>query len=288
MIGQGFGPLADAYDGFIFDLWGVLHDGARAYPGAVDALTRLTASGKAAVLLSNSPRRAADLAEMMAAMGFPRDSYRAVVSSGEAVHEALRCRDDPWFAALGRRCLHIGPPRDLPIFDGLDLQRVAGLAEADFLLNSGPGDWRETLEDYRPLLTAAAARGLPMVCANPDLVVMHQGHMMICAGTLARHYVTLGGEVRLLGKPDPAVYELCLARLGVTDRRRILAVGDGLETDIAGATAAGLDSLLCCGGIHAGELGLAWGETPSPERLRALFEAHGGWRPSAVIPVFRW
>lgn len=288
MMVSGIGALADAYDGFILDLWGVLHDGAEAYPGAVDTLARLHGMGKTTLLLSNSPRRAADLAGMMAEMGFAAGIYGAIVSSGEAVHQALLRRDDPWFAALGRRCLHLGPPRDLPIFEGLDVQRVATVGQADFILNSGPGDWHETLDDYRPLLESAAAGGLPMICANPDLVVMHQGHSMICAGTLARHYQTLGGDVRYRGKPDPAIYDLCLRRMGRIDRRRILAVGDGLETDIAGAKAAGLDCLLCSGGVHAAELGINWGDAPSAERLRALFAAHGGRQPTAVVPAFVW
>ena len=284
----GIGALAGAYDGFILDLWGVLHDGAVAFPGAVDTLVRLRELGKSTVLLSNSPRRAADLAGMMADLGFAADSYGAVVSSGEAVHQALLRRDDPWFAALGNRCLHLGPPRDLPIFEGLAVERVATVGQADFILNSGPGDWHETLDDYRPLLESAAAKGLPMICANPDLVVVHQGHSMICAGTLAGYYQTLGGDVRYRGKPDPAIYDICLRVLGQADRRRVLAVGDGLETDIAGAKGVGLDCLLCCGGIHAAELGISWGETPSAERLQALFEAHGGPRPTAVSPAFVW
>ena len=288
MIAAGMGVLADRYDGFILDLWGVLHDGAAAYPGAVETLARLHGQGKATLLLSNSPRRAADLVTMMGEMGFSRDSYGGIISSGEAVHGALARRDDPWFAALGRRCLHLGPSRDLPIFDGLDLQRVTQLADADFILNSGPGDWHETLDDYRPLLTAAAARGLPMICANPDLVVVHKGHSMICAGALARHYQALGGEVRYRGKPDPAIYDLCLQAMGLSDRRRVLAVGDGLETDVAGADGAGIDSLLCTGGVHAAELGIAWGERPSEDHLRALFAAHGGRHPTAVIPAFVW
>lgn len=288
MMVEGIGALAGAYDGYILDLWGVLHDGAAAYPGAVDTLARLHGQGKPTFLLSNSPRRAADLVKMMGEMGFSRDSYGGLVSSGEAVHGALARRDDPWFAALGERCLHLGPARDLPIFDGLALERVTSVAAADFILNSGPGDWHETLDDYRPLLTAAAARGLPMICANPDLVVVHQGHSMICAGTLARHYETLGGEVRYRGKPDPAIYDLCLQAMGLADRRRVLAVGDGLETDVAGADGAGIDSLLCTGGIHAAELGIAWGETPSEQRLRDLFAAHGGRRPTAAIPAFIW
>lgn len=283
----GLRDVADCYDGFIIDLWGVVHDGVTPYPGVRETLERLRSLGKRTVLLSNAPRRAFSLIEMMNAMGLPRSLYDQVMSSGEAVHLEMLRRTDPWFATLGRRCLHIGPERDKNIFEGLRLDLVADVADADFLMNTGP-DRDETLADFVPLLEASARRGLPMVCANPDLVVIRQGVPLICAGALARYYEDLGGSVRYRGKPDSAIYDVCLDLLGVNDRRRILAIGDAFHTDIAGAAAAGLDSVLCTGGIHAAEIGTRYGEQPDPERIEAVIAAHGGVRPSAAIGGFVW
>jgi HAD superfamily hydrolase (TIGR01459 family) len=285
---SGMRDIAPDYHGVILDLWGVVHDGARAYPGVKECLARLRDLGKRTVLLSNSPRRAASLTRMLQEMGIPRDHYHALMSSGEAVHAELASRRDPWFRKLGRRCYHVGPVRDLHLFDGLALDRVASLERAEFLLNTGPDDVGETLEMYRPLLDRAAALGLPMICANPDLVVMHLGQEMLCAGALAAYYQGIGGDVRYRGKPDPAIYDTCLSLLGMEDRRKILAIGDAFHTDMAGAARSGLDALLCCGGIHAEELATRYGQPPDPERLATLLAAHPDSRPVAAIGGLIW
>jgi len=284
----GLAALADDYDGLILDLWGVVHDGSTAYPGVVDCLRHLRQRDKRVVLLSNSPRRTESLVRMLAAMGVARDLYLDLISSGEAVHDALLRRSDPWFAALGRRCLHVGPAHDRHLFDGLDLNRVEKIADADFLLATGPDSVDATLADYRPLLDQSAALGLPMVCANPDLVVIHAGRQMLCAGALAVYYQARGGDVRALGKPDPAIYAVCFARLGILDHRRILALGDAFHTDMAGAAIAGLDAVLCTGGIHAGELGTVYGRPPDPQLLAALAACYPDCPPRAEIAGLIW
>ena len=233
---SGLRELADHYDGFILDVWGVIHDGSNPYAGAKETLAELKARGKKTVMLSNAPRRGYALEGLMTGMGIDRSLYGAIMSSGEATHLALSRRDDPWFAALGHRCLHIGPERDKNIFDGLDLELVPGVEQAEFLLNTGPDKFEETVADYAPVLDAAAARHLPMVCANPDLVVIREGVKIICAGALAEYYKDKGGEVRYRGKPDPAIYGACLELLGVADRRRVLAVGAPVRTSATEAT----------------------------------------------------
>jgi HAD superfamily hydrolase (TIGR01459 family) len=279
--------VADDYDGFIIDLWGVIHDGSVAYPGAAETLAALRGAAKKVVLLSNSPRRAESLVAMMKGMGIPRDLYSAVMSSGEAVHAELLTRKDPWFARLGRRCHHVGPPRDLHLFDGLDLERVA-LEGAEFLLNTGPDDVEDKVEDYASLLDRALALGLPMICANPDLVVIHQGHEMLCAGALAAYYEEKGGDVRYRGKPDPAIYQTCFALLGIKDRRRILGIGDAFHTDMAGAHRAGIDALLCTGGIHAEELGIGYGRRADAGKLGVLAARHPQVAPIGAIGGLIW
>lgn len=287
----GVAAVAQAYDGFVLDLWGVIHDGHKPYPDAIDCLTRLhgarQGTGKSIVMLSNAPRRAEGVIEAMSAMGIDRGLYDGVVTSGELTWQALKQRDDPWHAALGRRCLQIGPARDHGLFEGLGLERVEQSEDAEFIVNTGPWRDEETLEDYMPLLAACAARKLPMICANPDLEVIRGGVRIICAGTLAAHYETLGAPVRYHGKPYAAAYDACLARMGLSDRARILAVGDSLITDIAGATAAGIDTLLVTSGIHAEELGLAYGEHPVASRLEQACAGRGV-VPKLATAAFRW
>jgi HAD superfamily hydrolase (TIGR01459 family) len=284
--------IADQYDGFILDLWGVIHDGTQPYDGAANTLRKLTELGKKTVMLSNAPRRSFALVQLMGGMGIPREIYGEVMSSGEAVHIELERRfgpqADPWFAKLGRRCLHIGPERDKNIFDGLDIELVATPEEAEFLMNTGPDKFEETVADYAPVLNASLALKLPMVCANPDLIVIRQGKEIICAGALAQYYEQQGGEVRYRGKPDPAIYDVCLEKLGISDRRRVLAVGDAFHTDIAGANGAGIDVLFCSGGVHSWEIGTTYGQKPDPAKVEAVIEAHDGLRPTAAIGGFLW
>jgi HAD superfamily hydrolase (TIGR01459 family) len=284
---DGLGALALHYDGFILDLWGVIHDGAAPLPGALQSLRMLMDSGKRVALLSNAPRRADDVVRRIARIGVPRRLYHAVMSSGEEAWQYLHRRDDPFYAALGWRCLHIGSERDLEIREGLRLDFVDAPAQADFILNTGPAGWGDTIEDYRPLLSAALACRLPMVCANPDLVVMHGGVPALCAGALAQWYEEAGGSVRWHGKPFASVYDTCLGLLGIADRARILAVGDSLRTDIAGAAHAGIDSLFIAGGVHADELGAAGDRDIDMTRLEAVLGA-GPYRPIAVAHGLGW
>ena len=283
----GIGALAPRYDGFILDLWGVVHDGVAPMPGALECLRSLIEAGKRVVLLSNAPRRAGDVVERIDRIGVPAGLYHNVMSSGEEAWQRLFWRDDSFYAALGRRCVHIGSERDTGIREGLGLELVETAEEAEFILNTGPAGWDNRIEDYRPLLQRALERGLPMVCANPDLVVMHGGRLVLCAGALAQWYEDRGGRVRWHGKPFRSVYETCLGLLGIDDLSRILAIGDSLRTDIAGAAGAGIDSVLIVGGIHADEFGVIEGQTPDLERIAAALRA-ASFRPVAVARSFCW
>ena len=278
---DGFAPLAAQYRGFILDLWGVVHDGVAPYPGAVDCLTRLRGAGKRVVLLSNAPRRAAVAAAGMTAMGIAPDLYDGIVTSGEVTHTLLRDRDAPGFSDLGRRLHHIGPERDRNVFAGLDYAQASGPAGADFVLNTGPDDTRTPTDvaAWFDELAACHAAGLPMVCANPDLEVIRGGARVICAGALALHYVSLGGRVLWVGKPDPAVYRPVFATLALPPAQ-VLAVGDALRTDIAGAAAAGVDACWVLGGIHGDDLA-------GPAAADAAAGA-AGLAPRATLPAFRW
>jgi HAD superfamily hydrolase (TIGR01459 family) len=283
----GIAALAPRYDGFILDLWGVVHDGVAPLPGALECLAALKADGKRIALLSNAPRRSDDVVERISRIGVPAGLYHHVLSSGEEAWQHLHRRDDPFYAALGRRCLHIGSERDMLIREGLELEFVDTAEEAEFILNTGPAGWEDVIEDYAPLLRRALARTLPMVCANPDLVVMHGNRLALCAGALAQWYEEAGGRVRWHGKPFRSIYDTCLELLGIVDRTRILAVGDSLRTDIAGAMGAGLDSVLIAGGIHAEEFGTIGDQPPDLERIAAALRS-GSYSPAGVIRSFCW
>ncbi len=277
---DSFAALADRYDGFILDLWGVIHDGVTPYPGAIDCLGHLKRLGKPTVLLSNAPRRAHVAQAAMRGMGIADALYTGILTSGEATHLMLRDRVDPFFAGLGRRVYHLGPERDRNVIEGLDLALAASPAAADFVLNTGPDDLGSAtdLGAWESVLQACLAAGLPMVCANPDLEVIRGGNRLICAGLLTQRFEEIGGTARWIGKPDPAVYAPVLAMLGVS---KVLAVGDALRTDIAGATSVGLDSCWVLGGVHAEELGGDRG------RIEAA-AAEAGLAPVACLPAFVW
>ena len=282
---SGVREIAPGYDGFILDLWGVVHDGTAPFPGVLDCMERLIAAGKRLVLLSNAPRRSDDVIRRITRIGVPERLYHGVMSSGEEAWLHLKHRSEPFYAALGHRCLHIGSERDLEIREGLDLAFVDTPAEADFILNTGPAEWDDAIETYAPVMHAALARRLPMVCANPDLVVVHNGKPALCAGALAEEYQRLGGRVRSHGKPHPSVYDSCLGLLGIADKRRILAIGDSLRTDIAGAGGAGIDSLFIAGGIHAAEF--SSNGTLDRQRIKAAL-AENGLHPVAAAARFVW
>jgi HAD superfamily hydrolase (TIGR01459 family) len=282
---QGLGEIARGYDLFLIDQWGVIHEGVTPYDGAVDALAELKALNKPVIILSNSARRTHVGIEKMDGMGIPRELYDHLVTSGEQAWQALRYRSDPFHAGLGRRCLLFswGDDRGLT-GGGIDLEKVEDVAEADFILMAGTN--RELLAYYEPVLQAALARGVPMVCANPDLVsVTPEGELVICPGQVARRYEEIGGVVHWHGKPHREVYETCFALY--PEARRILGIGDSLHHDIAGAAAVGIDSLFIAAGIHAPALGIEWGEAPTSARLEAVY-AETGHRPDYVAPVFRW
>ena len=279
---SGFGAIATEYDGFVLDLWGVIHDGVNPLPGAIDTLTRMRALGKRSVLLSNAPRRAWAAQTLMRGMGIADDLYDGILTSGEAVWMTLRARPDAWWEALGNRVFHLGPERDRHVMEDLDLTVVATPAEASFVLNTGPDDLRDptTPAEFEDVLAACMDARLPMVCGNPDMEVIRGGQRIMCAGALAARYSAIGGDCRLLGKPDPAIYPAVLAMLGM-EKARVLAVGDALATDITGAARVGLDSCWVLGGIHLAETGgdLAKAEAQARER---------GLSPVAIVPSFGW
>jgi HAD superfamily hydrolase (TIGR01459 family) len=275
---HGLAELADRYDGLLCDVWGVVHNGVEVYRPAIEALERFRTDRGPVVLVSNAPRPHPPIEGQLASLGVPRGAYDRLVTSGDVTRAALARRP-------GAKVLHLGPPRDLPLYEGLD---VVFVEETEAELVSCTGLYDDTCdvpEDYRPLLERLAARGLPMVCANPDIVVERGGQLVYCAGALARLYRELGGEAILAGKPYRPIYEEALGALDGIDRSRVLAVGDALATDLRGARDAGLDAVFVTGGIHAGELG-GPGE-PDPQTVSRRL-AEEGLSPIGYMPALAW
>jgi len=241
--------VAAHYDILLCDVWGVIHNGRESWPGPCDALSRFNRQGGHVVLISNSPRPADGLVGQMDALGVPRDAWRTVVTSGDATRMELAKR------APGPAWL-IGPDRDQPLYDGLDLETATGPEDAAFISVTGPNDDEvETPEDYRERFVPAVERNLEMICANPDRVVQRGDRLIYCAGSLADLYESMGGRVTMAGKPFAPIYDLALAEaerlLGrAVTRSRVLCIGDGVVTDVLGAEAQGLDCLFIAQGIH--------------------------------------
>jgi HAD superfamily hydrolase (TIGR01459 family) len=279
-----FRDLAGDRELLLVDVWGVLHNGLAAHPAAGDALTRFRAAGGFVVLISNAPRPSEVVVGMLDRLGVLRTAYDGVVTSGD-VTRALLAED------RSKPIYHLGPPRDRPIFEGLGIAE-ASVQEAARIVCSGlDDDETETAESYRPFLEAMLARGQPLICANPDLVVERGAKLIPCAGALAELYESLGGTVVWAGKPHAAIYEAAIAFAAagadrVTPRSRMLAIGDALRTDVAGAAAQGIEALLCADGIHAKELLAGRDEIDEIGLARLIAEA--GVAPLAVTPRLAW
>lgn len=283
----GIAALASEFDGFIVDQWGILHDGTRPYPGAVDCLEQLRRAGKHVVVLSNSGRRDAENIRLMASMGFDPRLFDRFVSAGEDAREAIERRGHSFHARLGRRYFAFTRDDNVSLLEGLALERVARVEDADFLMVIGIDSPRLGIADYETLLAAGAARRLPLVCANPDLKRVSPAGLMDAPGALARRYEHLGGKVFYHGKPHAAIYQSCLAALPGCAAVKVVAVGDSIEHDILGAANAGLRSAFVAGGVHVAELGARWGELPPPAAWRRFLDAAIA-RPDYLLPAFVW
>lgn len=272
-IVSSLAEIGGAYEALFCDLWGCYHDGIRPFPAAVAALQAYRRGGGRVILLTNAPRPAASVQRFLDGMAAPGDSYDAIMSSGTACQRALAS------GAHGRRFHYVGPERDLHMLSDIGLAPAA-LEEADAILCVGLRDDRsETPADYFDEMAGWLERGLALLCANPDLVVDRGEQRLYCAGAIALAYEQVGGRVVWFGKPHAPIYreaEALLAEVAgrAISRERILAVGDGIRTDVAGGLAFGLDVMFVTGGLSAEALGTD-PEHPEPARLDAYLAEHG-------------
>ncbi|MEM7508755.1 MAG: TIGR01459 family HAD-type hydrolase [Pseudomonadota bacterium] len=265
--------ISEQYDAIFCDLWGCYHDGITPFPAAVAACRAIRAQGGTVILLTNAPRPADQVKSFLDKIGGPDDSYDAIVSSGAACQGGLT--SGKW----GDRFYYLGPDRDLHMLTGLGLNPMAEEAAQAILCTGLVDEWNEELEDYADQLARLAARGLPMLCANPDIVVDRGERRFWCAGALARDYTKQGGEVIYFGKPHAPIYDWALEVLAETAARpvppaRVLAIGDGPATDVKGGCDYGLDTLFVTGGLASGELGPD-PEHPDPALLESYLREHG-------------
>ncbi len=279
----GLSTLAPGYKAVLSDIWGVVHNGVAAFPEAIEALVNFRAGGGRVVLITNAPRPNGPIHAQLASLGVPRNAYDDLVTSGDVTRDRL-------INGSERRIFHIGPERDLALYEGIEAE-VVGESHADIIVCTGLyDDYVEVPEDYRVRLTALAARGLPLVCANPDIVVERGDQLIWCAGALARLYEELGGRVEMLGKPFPPIYDRAHALPNAAAGRdvpyaEILAIGDGLPTDVRGAHTRGLDLLFVTGGIHAVDFGDP--HAPDIELVRARL-AKEGFAAKAAMAKLVW
>ncbi len=246
--------LATPRDIWLCDIWGVVHNGIAPFPEAVNALREHRIGGGIVVLITNAPRPSPAVIGQLDGIGVPREAYDRVVTSGDSMRALIAAKP-------GAAVFHLGPERDRPLLEGLPISLVAEPEDAELVLCSGLfDDETETPDDYDGLLERIRARGLTLYCANPDKVVQRGGALVYCAGALAERYAALGGEVVMTGKPHDPIYAQAFAELAELKgapvaRERALVIGDGMETDLAGAARQGLDAVFVMGGIHDAEVG---------------------------------
>lgn len=273
--------LTAEYSVVLSDVWGVLHNGVHVFPEAAEALQKARAKGLAVVLITNSPRPRQGVLEQLQMMDMPDDVCDRIVTSGDVTRDLIQ--------AGPRSIFHIGPERDTMLYDGLDVELVEEFEASSVVCTGLFDDDNEVPEDYAEMLHRLRARNLPFICANPDIVVERGDELVWCAGALARDYAQLGGRTQIAGKPHRPIYEAALAAASQVlgrevARSEVIAIGDGMFTDIKGAADNGLDVLYVSGGIHAAEYGDAL--SPDRERLSAFVGKHG-YKPVATLPRLR-
>lgn len=272
---EGIRGLAERFDVFILDQFGVLHDGTTPYPGAVEALVQLKQAGKRTLLLSNSGKRSAPNEARLVKLGFVPGSWDHFLSSGEVAWQSLRGQ---LANEAGLRCLLIARDGDRSAVEGLPLTLVESGEEADIVLLSASEGDRFDLDHYRLLLQPAAARGVMCLCTNPDKIMLTSVGPRFGAGRIAELYAELGGEVSWIGKPFPEIYAAALDILGAPDPARVVCVGDSIEHDIAGGQGAGLRTALVMTGVL---------ETSSAAEREQPFAEHGA-VPDFLVRTFAW
>ena len=274
---EGLGEVTPLYDAVLCDVWGVLHNGVRAWAGAIEALRAFRETGPV-VMITNAPRPAGPVLTQLTGLGVPDGTFDAIVTSGDVTRTLIARADGPIH--------HIGTENELSLYDGLDVTHASEDEARTIVCTGLRDDGSEEPADYANELSRLVSRGLPMICANPDIVVERGDRLAWCAGALARDYRALGGRTAIAGKPHAPIYERAMEMAAEIagrplDRSRVLAIGDGMPTDVKGAQDNGFPLLYVSAGIHSHEYGDP--DAPDAERLDA-FLAENGARPEHTLP----
>ncbi len=287
---QNITKIANNYDYFILDVWGVIHDGNHIYPGVLEQLKYLRSLGKKICFLSNAPRRASKVAEVLKRLGIGEDLYDFILTSGEATYLFLHQNQSDAShlqkltdSKISDQYFYIGPKKDADLLNGLGYIEAANADQASFVVATGFDNDLSTIEEKLPQLLEAKKHNLPMICVNPDLIVVRQnGAEAICAGLMALEYQKIGGQVIYFGKPYNLVYDQVFELFSNPNKTKVLAIGDGIETDILGANQNSIDSAFVAGGISARHLGIKHGELPDENLMQQICDKYQSY-PQFVI-----
>jgi HAD superfamily hydrolase (TIGR01459 family) len=287
---QGMSDISDSYMGFIIDQWGVLHNGEKPYEGVIDCLQELKRRHKHIIILSNSGKRAQPNIDRLSTMGITPDMYDVLLTSGEMAWQGMHTQDEGFFKNLGKKVYVISRGGDRSIVDGLDLEIVDDVTQADFMVISGADSPEKTLEDYEPVLKAAVRKQLKVLCANPDSLGVMGRDSIMGPGTLARRYIDFGGVVHYIGKPHLPIFQQCIRLLQEQEiyPGHTIMIGDTMAHDIIGAHFANLDTCLVKSGLHAAAFHKC--ETPADvdKTLTILTNQYNNVRPTYLVNTMRW
>lgn len=279
---SGLHNIIDKYDGFLLDVFGVIHDGKSIYPDILNCLIKLSEHGKGVAFLSNSPDRSTELTTRLERLGVSRSLFQHVFTAGEEVYQHLLLRQDPWYSKLGDRCYFIGPSSS-KLIDDLPLLKIDRIEEADFILVVNADDWDERLEDYQELLAIALDRDIPMICANPNLTE-EWTHMELEEDNIVLYYKAKGGFVKYHGKPNKRFFKV--ASMATGDGQQLM-IGDSLYFDMEGAFEAGIDTafIACC--LHELSLCNISNHLPDPYKLEHFYKRFG-FTPNYTLSRLVW
>jgi HAD superfamily hydrolase (TIGR01459 family) len=285
---QGLYELMDGYDGFILDQWGVLHNGIQPYDGVLDALNHLKQRKKQVVILSNSAKRSEDNVERLKKLGIKPGLYKELVTSGEVVWQGLKTQKDAPFKGLGNKCYLISRPDDFALFQGLDVELVKDIEDAQFILITSFDPTTRTLEELDPVFKKAVAKRIPAICANPDMVTVYGQERAIGPGAVAKRYHDLGGMMHMIGKPHKTIFRYAQSLFDGVIPSRVLVVGDSLQHDIAGGTGVDMDTAFVTSGIHNSAFTPGMAPEARRKAMEHLVQIYGGIRPTWVLESLVW
>ncbi len=287
---QGISDISDTYMGFIIDLWGVIHDGDKAYEGVADCLKELKNRKKFIILLSNSGMRADAIKAQLKKMGVGPSLYSMIVTSGEMVLQGLSAQEEGPFKNIGKKCFLFNKLEDPSVLSDAGVDVVDDVKEADFLLIGGANALLKPMEEYEPILKEAVRRGLKAICMNPDSRALLSAAYVMGPGLIARRYEDFGGVVHYIGKPHQPIFNKCMVAMQAQDifRAQIVIVGDTMAHDIMGGWAASIDSCLVRGGLHASNFRHVTNAAEMDKALNILVSLYNSVKPNYLVNRLQW